>query len=64
MSDVTKVCRRCFGHAVSIDDVLREAVDPTRPYVTSTTGCAHKPSYQWVGADKTECGLFVKDTWQ
>jgi hypothetical protein len=47
-----KVCRRCYGHAVSLEDVTA----PTRmirPYVVSPKGYVHKPV---VETGKTECG--------
>lgn len=50
MKTPKKVCRRCYGHAVSLEDVTR----PTRmirPFVVSPKGYAHKPV-----SSKTECG--------
>lgn len=57
-----KVCRRCFGHAISIADVNQLDRVPNTLYLVSTTGCFHKPP-EHGDQSKTECGLTVTDRW-
>ena len=52
MKTPKKVCRRCYGHAVSLEDVTQ----PTRmirAFVVSPKGYVHRP---FDGENKTECG--------
>ena len=52
MREPKKVCRRCYGHAVSLEDVTR----PSRmilPFVVSPKGYVHRPRH---ALGLTECG--------
>lgn len=62
-----KVCRRCFGHAISVADVnqldrVPNTVYLVSVYLVSTTGCFHKPP-EHGDQSKTECGLTLTERW-
>lgn len=53
--EAKKVCRKCWGHAVSLEDVVRLTRVPKPPHVVHPrTGTAHKPKFSQL---RTECGL-------
>jgi hypothetical protein len=57
-----KVCRRCFGHAISVKDVNQLDRVPNTTYYVSTTGCFHKPP-EHGDQSKTECGIALTERW-
>jgi len=58
MTTIRKVCRRCYGHAISKAD-LGTGKGKTRPQLIAPNGTAHKQG----DPGHTECGIQTSPYW-